>query len=66
VSHLFVKTLPGSWRGPKHVEVTNNIDDILRILCTKLVSFTRLYADARPTERKMHNFILLIWSMSFS
>ena len=43
-----------TWRGPKHVEVTNKIDEIpflLRILCTKLVSFTRL----EWNRQKKHN-----------
>ena len=42
-----------TWRGPKHIEVINkNWRYILRILCTKLVSFTRLCRDARSTEHK--------------
>ena len=37
-----------TWRGPKHVEVINkNWWNLLRILRTTLVSFTRLCRDAR-------------------
>jgi hypothetical protein len=38
---------------PKHVEIDKHIKNKL---CTKLALFTRLYRNARSTERKIHSF----------